>query len=244
MSKQSVTFKGVLGIKGRPVPSNDDCAACVRIAVNNFGDDLAAAQQLAQKVFDERLHANCTELSVESAVPDAYGVNTITVHCDKELLGVFTWEGDQVKNMHCPRYRYMPEPEVSEKRTEPKVSEKRTEPEVLDKTPEPKVSDEAPDPEVSDKAPEPEVLDQASFPCVCFSERLSSLCSCANATEVLNKWWPIFETKLNDFKLYTDNEHEWFMYHVHMKNIMMGAEFVQGMRSEHARRKLRILVRN
>ena len=46
----------------------------------------------------------------------------------------------------------------------------------------------------------------------------------------------MFQTKLDDVKLYTDDELEWFLHHVQEQTIVMGADFVQSMRDEQARR--------
>ena len=110
MVKQSVTFTGPLGVKNAFVNGHwAPDSPIVRIVVNNVDNDVAAARILAQKVFDERAHANCTELSVENVEPDPCGVNTITMHLADEMIAIFTWQGQQVKNMYYPRYRYMPD---------------------------------------------------------------------------------------------------------------------------------------
>ena len=108
MVNQSVTFVGVLGIKSDRADRFVTGVPNVRIVVNNFCKDLAAAQQLAQKVFDERAYASHTVLRIEGVAPDTYGVNTITMDVENELVAIATWEHDQVKNLHYPRYRYMP----------------------------------------------------------------------------------------------------------------------------------------
>ena len=428
MTKQSLTFKGALGVKGCPIDDVSGNAPCVCIVVNNYGDDLVAAQRLAQKVFDERAHASHTKLSVESAAPDTCGVNTITMHVDNILVGIFTWEGDQVKNMHYPRYRYMPElstdqgtdqgtdqsteddvaallhnaihgdhkvvattlcayrslqeqpldacgdafnengvvmdmtadfdfefvigcdatfrsvfdtesgkfvltlgfpcfffyfhtrqcvpiddgncgkpitvrtkhPDLKTMQTlrsnwddvrfvwmhdgmymqsqsgllasmclparpyelvkspqrtvffnfdddydpssSPATTEGESNAQLVEQPVEQPVKEGAAEPSCSapERSCEPiaPYTDCASL-CGFYSACLSA-CPCRDTTKVLNKWWRVFETKLDDVKLYTDDELEWFLHHVQEQTIIMGADFVQSMRDEQARRASRM----